>query len=148
MALNGLLCADIVLRSYSLTVHLLARIFMELAADMAMALYSLKHKQHDRVLSRAYTYMPCYIVTGNNRCASSNPYLSECNCLFSAVYFTQSPNFTKDHLWLFEMSCSQTDKQYLPPPVVETGRHPFIGLFFQDSLGKPAPERLNHSGFY
>jgi len=26
-------------------------------------------------------------------------------------------------------------------------RQPFIGLFFQDNLGKPVPERLNQSGF-
>jgi len=26
--------------------------------------------------------------------------------------------------------------------------HAFSGLFLQDSLGKPAPERLNQSGFY
>jgi len=28
-----------------------------------------------------------------------------------------------------------------------TDLHPFNGLFFQDNLGKPAPQRLNQSGF-
>jgi len=28
-----------------------------------------------------------------------------------------------------------------------TDRHPFNSIFFQDSLGKLAPERLNKSGF-
>jgi len=26
--------------------------------------------------------------------------------------------------------------------------HPFNDLFYQDNLGKPAPERQNHSGLY
>ena len=30
---------------------------------------------------------------------------------------------------------------------VQTDRHPFNGLFFQDSLVKPTPGRLNQSGF-
>jgi len=32
------------------------------------------------------------------------------------------------------------------PIHLQTDRHPFNGLF-QDNLGKPAPERLNQSGF-
>jgi len=28
-----------------------------------------------------------------------------------------------------------------------TDKHPFCGVFFQDNVGKPAPERLNQSGF-